>query len=168
MICLLLSHKHFSPQNCIIIWNSVLTLGSFWIQNFLVDFCFFLHLWHIYNSVSSSSSKSVKLRRQSKTKLIWAAYQQDAFYRGRTPQKTRWTLKLDNPGSKLSVIHSVTLEKSAFLSCKTEPRKQQQTKPTLKHCRGENNVCQVPGIMSADIWERSVDDRLWYCCLWCY
>lgn len=42
------------------------TFGSFWIQNFLVDFCFFLHLWHIYSSVSSSSSRSVKLRRQSK------------------------------------------------------------------------------------------------------
>lgn len=87
MICLLLSCKHLPPQNCIIIWNSVLTLGSFWIQNFLVDFCFFLHLWHIYNSVSSSSSRSVKLRRQSKTKLIRAAYQQGAFYRGRRRRK---------------------------------------------------------------------------------
>lgn len=42
------------------------TFGSFWIQNFLVDFCFFLHLWHMYSSVSSSSSRSVKLRRQSR------------------------------------------------------------------------------------------------------
>lgn len=43
------------------------TFGSFWIQNFLVDFCFFLHLWHMYSSVSSSSSRSVKLRRQSRS-----------------------------------------------------------------------------------------------------
>lgn len=41
------------------------TFGSFWTQNFLVDFCRFLHLWQKYNSVSSSSSRSVKLRKQS-------------------------------------------------------------------------------------------------------
>lgn len=52
--------KHF--------WSS--TFGSFWIQNFLVDFCLFLHLWQKYNSVSSSSSRSVKLCKQSKQKPI--------------------------------------------------------------------------------------------------
>lgn len=41
------------------------TFGSFWIQNFFVDFCLFLHLWQKYSSVSSSSSRSVKLRKQS-------------------------------------------------------------------------------------------------------
>lgn len=49
-------------------WSS--TFGSFWIQNFLVDFCLFLHLWQKYNSVSSSSSRSVKLCKQSKQKPI--------------------------------------------------------------------------------------------------
>lgn len=65
-------------QNWLLTWRQTLTegtasltLGSFWIQNFFVDFCFFLHLWHIYNSVSSSSSRSVKLRRQSVKRLAF-------------------------------------------------------------------------------------------------
>ena len=42
-----------------------LTLGNRLIQNLFVDLCFFLQFPHMYNSVSSNSSTSVKLLKQS-------------------------------------------------------------------------------------------------------
>jgi len=51
----------FYPENTV----GYDTFGSRRIQNFLVDFCFVLQLAHMYSSVSSSCSTSMKLDKQS-------------------------------------------------------------------------------------------------------
>ena len=47
-----------------------ITFGSRRIQNFFVDFCFVLQLAHMYSSVSSSCSTSIKLDKQSATTAL--------------------------------------------------------------------------------------------------
>lgn len=76
-----------------------ITFGSRRIQNFLVDFCLVLQLAHMYNSVSSNSSTSMKLDKQSANTTTVCA--REIFsYRASTNDYIMFTIK-HSTGRKL-------------------------------------------------------------------